>query len=171
MIIGLSASTEKGAAELGRMVCCPNFRNLKPKAHAAQGFDKLRRFATQRVVDSNYVDLEDHLPLFRESAMSRFKRPTLSKRRFCRVSIGFDERDQETAQETMLTLPDTNRYLDRITPTPLVPVRLEAAGPAIWCKLEFLNPNGSTKDRIAKFILSKAISTCPTRRRSKPPDA
>ena len=26
----------------------------------------------------------------------------------------------------------------------------------IWCKLEFLNPSGSTKDRIAKFILEKA---------------
>ena len=27
----------------------------------------------------------------------------------------------------------------------------------IWCKLEFLNPSGSTKDRIANFILSKAL--------------
>jgi cysteine synthase len=26
----------------------------------------------------------------------------------------------------------------------------------IWCKLEFLNPSGSTKDRIARFILEKA---------------
>jgi cysteine synthase A len=28
--------------------------------------------------------------------------------------------------------------------------------PAVWCKLEFLNPSGSTKDRIARFILEKA---------------
>jgi cysteine synthase A len=26
----------------------------------------------------------------------------------------------------------------------------------VWCKLEFLNPSGSTKDRIARFILEKA---------------
>jgi cysteine synthase A len=64
----------------------------------------------------------------------------------------------------MLKLPETNRYLDRVTPTPLVPVRLEAAGPLIWCKLEFLNPSGSTKDRIASFILSKAL-----RQREVPP--
>jgi cysteine synthase len=51
----------------------------------------------------------------------------------------------------------TNRYLDQVTPTPLVPVRLEPGGPLIWCKLEFLNPSGSTKDRIANFILSKAL--------------
>jgi cysteine synthase A len=54
-------------------------------------------------------------------------------------------------------LPDTNRYLDRIAPTPLVPVRLDDGGPVIWCKLEFLNPSGSTKDRIAAFILGKAL--------------
>lgn len=27
--------------------------------------------------------------------------------------------------------------------------------PTIWCKLEFLNPSGSTKDRIARFMLEK----------------
>lgn len=31
----------------------------------------------------------------------------------------------------------------------------EASGP-VWCKLEFLNPSGSTKDRIARHILEKA---------------
>ena len=56
-----------------------------------------------------------------------------------------------------MKLPETNRYLDRVTPTPLVPVRLDAAAPVVWCKLEFLNPSGSTKDRIANFILSKAL--------------
>lgn len=54
-------------------------------------------------------------------------------------------------------LPDRhNFYLNRLAPTPLVPVRLAADQPAIWCKLEFLNPSGSTKDRIARHILSKA---------------
>lgn len=47
-------------------------------------------------------------------------------------------------------------YLHSLAPTPLAPVQLEAEHPAIWCKLEFLNPSGSTKDRIARFILEKA---------------
>jgi cysteine synthase A len=53
-------------------------------------------------------------------------------------------------------LPDQNRYLHRVTPTPLVPLRLDEGQPVVWCKLEFLNPSGSTKDRIARFILEKA---------------
>src|SRR5689334_15755644 len=40
--------------------------------------------------------------------------------------------------------------------TPLVAIRLAPGEPVIWCKLEFLNPSGSTKDRIARFILEKA---------------
>ncbi len=47
-------------------------------------------------------------------------------------------------------------YPERLPPTPLVPVQL-GVGPAIWCKLEFLNPSGSTKDRIARYILGKAM--------------
>ena len=42
-------------------------------------------------------------------------------------------------------------------PTPLRHVRLAADGPAIWCKCEFQNPSGSIKDRIAEFILDKAL--------------
>lgn len=53
-------------------------------------------------------------------------------------------------------LPGCHGYLNRIAPTPLVPVQLERSSPPIWCKLEFLNPSGSTKDRIARFILEKA---------------
>src|ERR1051326_1354604 len=53
-------------------------------------------------------------------------------------------------------LPTEGRYLDQTNRTPLVPVRLDANGPSIWCKLEFLNPSGSTKDRIAGYILEKA---------------
>ena len=56
-------------------------------------------------------------------------------------------------------LPERNHYLDRVGATPLVPVQLDGDGPAIWCKLEFLNPSGSTKDRIAHFILGKALRT------------
>lgn len=48
------------------------------------------------------------------------------------------------------------RYLHRIPPTALVPVRLCENSPEIWCKLEYLNPSGSTKDRIARHILEKA---------------
>src|SRR5947208_15909983 len=54
------------------------------------------------------------------------------------------------------TLPTECRYLDQTTRTPLVPVRIDPGGPSIWCKLEFLNPSGSTKDRIAGYILEKA---------------
>ncbi len=53
-------------------------------------------------------------------------------------------------------LPADGRFLQSIGPTPLVPVRLEEEGPRIWCKLEFLNPSGSTKDRIARYMLEKA---------------
>lgn len=53
-------------------------------------------------------------------------------------------------------LPGCHRYLNRVAPTPLVPVQLDRALPPVWCKLEFLNPSGSTKDRIARFILEKA---------------
>jgi cysteine synthase A len=57
----------------------------------------------------------------------------------------------------MPRLPDRNIfYLNRLGPTPLTPIRLAAGEPTIWCKLEFLNPSGSTKDRIARFILEKA---------------
>lgn len=44
----------------------------------------------------------------------------------------------------------------RVT-TPLVPIELPAYGVPVWCKLEYLNPSGSTKDRIARYILSKAV--------------
>jgi cysteine synthase len=63
-------------------------------------------------------------------------------------------------------LPEANSYLHQIRPTPLVRVSLgdgqpggagcDTAEPGIWCKLEFLNPSGSTKDRIARHILEKA---------------
>jgi len=41
--------------------------------------------------------------------------------------------------------------------TPLVCVRLDRFEIPVWCKLEFLNPSGSTKDRIARYILTKAM--------------
>lgn len=45
----------------------------------------------------------------------------------------------------------------RLAGTPLVPVQLRPDEPEIWAKLEFLNPSGSTKDRIARFILERAF--------------
>ncbi len=53
-------------------------------------------------------------------------------------------------------LPATAAFQRRIAPTPLVPVTLDAALGPVWCKLDFLNPSGSTKDRIARHILEKA---------------
>src|SRR5438552_16485323 len=52
--------------------------------------------------------------------------------------------------------PVCQSYLRHAAPTPLVPVQLDPEHAVIWCKLEFLNPSGSTKDRIARFILEKA---------------
>jgi cysteine synthase A len=52
--------------------------------------------------------------------------------------------------------PPNGRYIRQIPPTPLVPVTLDAALGPVWCKLEFMNPSGSTKDRIARHILEKA---------------
>ncbi len=53
-------------------------------------------------------------------------------------------------------LPIDSIYLGQTPQTPMVPVTLHPGGPTIWCKLEFLNPSGSTKDRIASYILTKA---------------
>ena len=53
-------------------------------------------------------------------------------------------------------LPELSCLVEANAPTPLLPVRLGTDAPIIWCKLEYLNPSGSTKDRIASYILSKA---------------
>lgn len=52
--------------------------------------------------------------------------------------------------------PSNGRYMQMLGPIPLVPIQLQSDQPTIWCKLEFLNPSGSTKDRIARYILEKA---------------
>ncbi|MDE3165461.1 MAG: cysteine synthase family protein [Acidobacteriota bacterium] len=62
-----------------------------------------------------------------------------------------------TAAATPAGAAATNRYPAELPATPLVPVRLSEGEPAIWCKLEFLNPSGSTKDRIARYILRDAV--------------
>jgi cysteine synthase A len=54
------------------------------------------------------------------------------------------------------SVPAGGRFIRQIPPTPLVPVTLDAELGAVWCKLEFMNPSGSTKDRIARHILEKA---------------
>lgn len=51
-------------------------------------------------------------------------------------------------------MPD-RRSLLAVPPTPLVPLALDD-GPTVWCKLEYLNPSGSTKDRVARHVLGKA---------------
>src|SRR5215207_8105650 len=62
----------------------------------------------------------------------------------------------QPSQRPCRPLPADGRFLQQVGPTPLVPVRLREDGPTIWCKLEFLNPSGSTKDRIARYMLEKA---------------
>ena len=56
----------------------------------------------------------------------------------------------------MQPLPANNRFIQQCGATPLVPVQLGAGQPTIYCKLEFMNPSGSTKDRIARYMLEKA---------------
>src|SRR5262245_61421469 len=75
-----------------------------------------------------------------------------------RQNVIMEVRSQRTRTREPMSgiLPDQNRYLHRVNPTPLAPIQLDADDPVIWCKLEFLNPSGSTKDRIARFILEKA---------------
>lgn len=51
-------------------------------------------------------------------------------------------------------IPHEYFYLHRLAATPLVALDFE--GLRVWAKLEFLNPSGSTKDRIARYILEKA---------------
>ena len=65
---------------------------------------------------------------------------------------------QHSSVSSLDVLTKETSYLHRIPPTPLVQVALSGRGngPGIWCKLEFLNPSGSTKDRIARHILEKA---------------
>jgi cysteine synthase A len=41
--------------------------------------------------------------------------------------------------------------------TPLLPIEIPGSAATIWCKAEYLHPSGSTKDRIACHILSKAM--------------
>ena len=71
-----------------------------------------------------------------------------SSHQFAPALRSFDSRSPVTNQ--------VDCYLHKIPPTPLVPVQLEEDVQPIWCKLEFLNPSGSTKDRIARHILDKA---------------
>lgn len=58
--------------------------------------------------------------------------------------------------QTLAASVPSGLFINRIAPTPLVPVTLEPEIGPVWCKLEFLNPSGSTKDRIARHILEKA---------------
>ena len=74
------------------------------------------------------------------------------------MSESASKRDRDGATvSTRMRLSEINRYHDRTRPMPLAPVRLDDSGPTIWCQLEFPNPSGSTKDRIATQILSKAL--------------
>lgn len=51
-------------------------------------------------------------------------------------------------------------WLARVTgSTPTVPVPDEETGCTLWIKLEYMLPSGSTKDRVASFILGHALET------------
>ncbi|MEP0430627.1 hypothetical protein [Rhodopirellula bahusiensis] len=57
----------------------------------------------------------------------------------------------------MTNHPAPNSYATEAISTLIAPVTLSDDGPVIWCKLEYYNPSGSTKDRIARFIWGKTI--------------
>ncbi|AKT38047.1 PLP-dependent cysteine synthase family protein [Chondromyces crocatus] len=51
-------------------------------------------------------------------------------------------------------------WLARVTAsTPTVPIADEETGCTLWVKLEHLLPSGSTKDRVASFVLGHAVET------------
>ena len=55
---------------------------------------------------------------------------------------------------------DMKAWLPRVaSSTPTVPIPDEATGCTLWVKLEYLLPSGSTKDRVASFVLAHAIET------------
>jgi cysteine synthase A len=63
--------------------------------------------------------------------------------------------DQIKNAENCQPLSENCRFIQQMHSTPLVAVELTPGAGRIWCKLEFLNPSGSTKDRIARYILEK----------------
>lgn len=88
--------------------------------------------------------------------MNRKYRFVLSRSR--EIGVDFDKRGRvdrlRSMSERTGVLPEGARYIHQTPATPLVPVSLDG-GLEIWCKLEFMNPSGSTKDRIARHILEK----------------
>src|SRR5271165_762682 len=77
----------------------------------------------------------------------------VSGQRMCQASRS----GEPTRYDRVFMVSVSNQYASSLSAIPLVPVQLEAGAPVIWCKLEFLNPSGSTKDRIARYILQKAL--------------
>ena len=59
--------------------------------------------------------------------------------------------------EVARALPTTSQFVASIGPTPLVPIQIGECRHPVWCMLEFMNPSGSTKDRVAAHILLKAL--------------
>ncbi|HNX97553.1 MAG TPA: pyridoxal-phosphate dependent enzyme, partial [Candidatus Aminicenantes bacterium] len=57
-----------------------------------------------------------------------------------------------------MTRPCCDNVLDAIGDTPLVRLHRVAAGLPVelFAKLEFMNPSGSIKDRIARYMIEKA---------------
>jgi len=62
------------------------------------------------------------------------------------------------APTTPTPLAERAGVLDRLlVRTPTVPLDDAATGCTIWVKLEYLQPSGSTKDRLAVFVLAEGI--------------
>lgn len=60
----------------------------------------------------------------------------------------------------MADLVERKAWLTRLAArTPAVPIPDAETGATIWLKLEYLLPSGSTKDRVASFVLSHGVET------------
>ena len=67
---------------------------------------------------------------------------------------------RRTIRAVMSSLAQRKAWLQRMSGRTLtVPLEDSASGCTIWLKLEFMLPSGSTKDRVAAFILGHGVET------------
>lgn len=76
----------------------------------------------------------------------------------CRTCRGVIPPSKMVHEETDWSRYRVGSVLDTIGNTPLMPIRLvrDPRAADVYAKLEFLNPSGSIKDRIAKYLIEQA---------------
>ena len=78
-----------------------------------------------------------------------------------------------TESQTILSRKITTSILDSIGNTPLIEMNVKHENETwhFYAKLEFMNPTGSIKDRIAKYIIEQAEKSLRKGKKSKSPVA